>query len=210
MKRMRLGLAFAGLCFAACSAINPSPPGREPSTVPGATGTPVVGQPGPTLRSPAEPSFGPLPSTVAASCPVTTGNGKTPPGEAQSNVNFGNGRLWTVLWPNGMVFVPPDDIGSDGSLGMKFPWWRGPNVHGALHINGHELTLTLPVRAGISDGYGDAGFQASGIIFPVEGCYEIAGEAGGVEVTFVTLVRPRSALAELPPSLRALYAICSP
>jgi hypothetical protein len=109
-----------------------------------------------------------------------------------------------------LVFVPPDDIGPDGSLGMKFPWWRGPDVHGALHIHGRELTLGVPVRAEISDGYGDTGFQASGIIFPVEGCYELVGEAGGVELTFVTLVRPCSALAELPPSLRVNYAICSP
>jgi hypothetical protein len=70
--------------------------------------------------------------------------------------------------------------------------------------------LGLPVRAETPDGYGDTGFQASGIIFPAEGCFEIVGEAGGVELTFVTLVRPCSALAELPPSLRANYAICSP
>jgi hypothetical protein len=93
---------------------------------------------------------------------------------------------------------------------MKFPWWRGPDVHGALHIHGHELTLGLPVRAEIPDGYGDTGFQASGIIFPAEGCYEITGEAGGVELSFLTLVRPCSALGELPPILRATYTICSP
>jgi hypothetical protein len=207
MKGVRLGLALAAFFFAACSAINPSPPSREPSPLPGATGTPVASQPGPTLRSPAQPSIGPLPSAAAKPCPVTTGNGKTPPGEAQSTLNFGNGRLWTVLWPNGLVFVPPDDIGPDGSLGMKFPWWRGPDVHGALHIQGHELTLGLPVRAEISNSYGDTGFQASGIIFPIDGCYEIVGEAGGVELTFVTLVRPCSALVELAPSLRANYAI---
>lgn len=125
-------------------------------------------------------------------------------------MHFGNGRLWTVLWPNGLVFVPPDTISPDGSLGMKFPWWRAADVHGALHIHGHELMLGLPVRADIPDGYGDTGFQASGIIFPVEGCYEVVGEAGGVELIFVTLVRPCSALAELPPPQRANYAICSP
>jgi hypothetical protein len=143
------------------------------------------------------------------SCTVTTGNGKTPPGEARSTLNLGNGRLWTVLWPNGLVLVPPDDIGADGSLGMKFPWWRSPEVHGALHIQGHELSLGVPLRAEIPDGFGDTGFQPSGISFPVEGCYEVIGEAGGAELTFVTLVRPCSALAELPPSMRASYAICS-
>lgn len=210
MTLMRLGLALAALCLAACSAIDPSPPRREPSLTPGSTATPVVRQPGTTPRPPAEASIGPLPSTAAGSCPVTIGNGNTPPGEAQSTLNFGNGRLWTVLWPGGLIFVPPIDVGPDGSLGMKFPWWRGPDVHGALHIRGHELTLGLPVRADIPDGYGDTGFQATGINFPVAGCYEIVGEAGGAELTFVTLVRPCSALSELPSSLRANHAICSP
>lgn len=80
-------------------------------------------------------------------------------------MNFGNGRLWTVLWPNGVVYVPPDNIDPDGSLGMKFPWWRGPDVHGVLHIQGHESFLRLPVRAEIPDGYGDTGFQAVGSCF---------------------------------------------
>jgi hypothetical protein len=211
MKHMRLGFAVATFCLAACSAINPSPPSREPSPLPGSTGTPVASLPGSSLSSPtAAASMGPLPSTAVASCPVTTGNGKTPPGEAQSIENFGNGRLWTVLWPNGLVFVPPDDIGPDGSLGMKFPWWRGSDVHGALHIRGHELRLGLMIRSEVSDGYGDTGFQASAIIFPVDGCYEIVGQAEDAELTFVTLVRPCSALAGMTPSVRARYAICSP
>jgi hypothetical protein len=210
MRRMRLGLVLAALCVAACSAIDPSPPGREPSPTPGSTATAVVSQPETTPKPPAKRSIGPSPSTAARSCPVTTGNGSTPPGEAQGALSFGNGRLWTVLWPSGLIFVPPDDIGPDGSLGMKFPWWRGPDVHGALHIDGHELTYGLRIRADIPDGYGDTGFQATGITFPMAGCYEIVGEAGGAELTFVTFVRPCSALAELPSSLRANYAICSP
>ena len=121
---------------------------------------------------------------------------------------LGNGRLWTVLWPRGLVLVPADDMGQDGSLGMKFPWWRGPHVHCGLRISGHELTAGLPVRADVPDGYGDTGFQATGIAFPVAGCYEITGEADGATLTFVTIVRRCSALAELPRSQRRLYSIC--
>jgi hypothetical protein len=123
---------------------------------------------------------------------------------------LGNGRLWTVLWPRGLVLVPPDDTGPDGSLEMKFPWWRGPQAHGALHIQGRELALGLPVGVIIPDGYGESGFQASGIVFPGAGCYEITGEAAGATLTFVTLVRPCSALAALPRSQRKAYAICQP
>jgi hypothetical protein len=90
---------------------------------------------------------------------------------------------------------------------MKFPWWRGPGIRGHLHIRGHELTLGVSVRAD-AGGYGDTGFNASGIVFPVEGCYQIRGEADGAVLSFVTMVRPCSALAELPASQRRAYAIC--
>jgi len=92
---------------------------------------------------------------------------------------------------------------------MKFTWWRAAHVTGALNIAGHEITRDLPVRAHIPDGYGDTGFQASGIVFPVEGCYEITGEAGGAQLTLVTMVRRCPSIAELLPADRALYSICA-
>ena len=159
-----------------------------------------------------EPSPSPRPVSVAsdgAACPVTRPNGAPPPeGEAPDGNWLGNGRLSTVLWPKGMVVVPPDGVEPDAGLGMKFPWWRAPDVHGALHITGHELTLGLVVRADIPEGYGDTGFQASGIVFPVEGCYQVTGQAGGAQLTFVTMVRSCSAIAEMPPAERARYSIC--
>jgi hypothetical protein len=106
------------------------------------------------------------------------------------------------------VLVPPDDVEADGSLSMKFPWWRGPEVRGALSIAGRERTRSLPIRADIPDGYGDTGFQATGISFPVEGCYEITGTAGGAALTFVTLVEPCSVRDELPPAEQARATIC--
>jgi hypothetical protein len=177
--------------------------------------SPVAGHS--AASAPAEGSRQPTaPRTVDQACPVTAPNNLTPPGQAPSNGSpgaggyFGNGRLWTVLWPHGLVLVPPDDTGPDGSLEMKFPWRRSPQIHGAVHIHGHELALGLPVRASIPGGYRDSGFQASGIIFPAAGCYQITGEAAGATLTFVTLVRPCSALADLPPSQRRPYAICQP
>ena len=60
----------------------------------------------------------------------------------------------------------------------------------------------------LPDGYGDAGFQATGLAFPGAGCYEITGEADGATLTFVTIVQPCSALSELPADQRGLYSIC--
>jgi len=194
---MRVILVVTALLVATCSSGGPEqqPPVRG-SALPG----------GPQQSS--------APKTTGQACPVTVPNGLTPPGEApdtrplEDGGYLGNGRLLTVLWPRGLVLVPPDDVGRDGSLGMKFPWWRGPRVHAGLRIIGHELTVGLAVRADIPDGYGDTGFQATGIAFPVAGCYEITGEADGTTLTFVTIVRPCSALAELPPSQRKLYSTC--
>ena len=140
-------------------------------------------------------------------CPVTVPNGSAPPGEAPGATYLGNGRLWTGLWPHGLVLVPPDDIGSDGWLGMKFMWWRGPGVRGHLHINGYEMVSGNSIRARTS-GYGLTGFNSSAIYFPAEGCYRVTGTADGAELTFVTLVRTCSALAELPRRERRIYAIC--
>lgn len=196
-RTLKLLAAFAVLA-AGCSGVTPPP---SPAA--------RVGTPPPSAL-PAAQTAAPssTPSSSIGSCPVTLGNGQTPPGEAPSADYLGNGRLWTVLWPKGIAFVPPDDIEADGSLSMKFPWWRGPGVRGSLDISGHELRTGIPVRASIPDGYGDTGFQATGISFPVEGCYSVTGEVGGAELSFVTLVRTCAALVELPPVDREPYAIC--
>ena len=70
---------------------------------------------------------------------------------------------------------------------MKFPWVRG--VRGKLTIQGKRLDAPAPpLRAHIPDGYGDTGFQATGIIFPSEGCWEVTGKVGDSSLTFVTRV----------------------
>jgi len=206
---MRIAL-IAAVVVAACSP-GPPPASLERPTPSEAASSAARGGP----AASGTPAASPSPSTPVSSqtigdaCPITRPNGAPPPeGEAPDGTYLGNGRLWTVLWPKGLVVVPPDALEPDGGLGMKFPWWRGPDVHGELHITGHELTLRVPVRAHVPDGYGDTGFQASGIFFPVEGCYEVTGEAGGAQLTFVTMVRSCSAITEMPPADRPLYSIC--
>ena len=84
-----------------------------------------------------------------------------------------------------MVFSQPRGPGlvlEDGSLSMKFPWWRG--VKGKLTIAGRRLDGSVPpLRARIPDGYGDIGFQATALIFPTEGCWEVTGKVGDTSLT---------------------------
>ena len=121
------------------------------------------------------------------SCPVTVPNESTPPGERSSPYHHGNGVLWTSLWPNGDIFITQNLFDPDGGLGMKFPWWRG--VQGQLTIEGRRLdTPAPPLTADVPDGYGHTGFQASGLIFPTDGCWEITGRVDGASLTFVVRV----------------------
>jgi hypothetical protein len=95
--------------------------------------------------------------------------------------------LWTLLWPNGDILITQNPLDPDGALGMKFPWWRG--IRGQLTIEGRRLdTPAPPLTAHVPDGYGKTGFQASGLIFPTDGCWEIIGRVDGASLTFVVRV----------------------
>ena len=124
-------------------------------------------------------------------CKVTKPNGSTPPRESPSPAHHGNGSIWTGLWPEGKIVFAKGkagEVSSDGSLSMKFWWWRG--VSGKLSIQGRRLDAPAPpLRASIPDGYGEIGFQSTALIFPTEGCWEVSGSVGDAPLlTFVTRV----------------------
>src|SRR5215207_4590918 len=103
---------------------------------------------------------------TSTSCPVTIANGIGILGNREPG-SYGNGRLSVGQWPNGTVVFKPGGPGflmRDGSLGMKFVWRRG--VRGQLRIEGRRLDApAAPLRANVSTGYGDFGFQSTSLIF---------------------------------------------
>ena len=126
-------------------------------------------------------------------CPVTLPNKSVPADPAAGDWgqpdddSHGNGKIWTLLWPYGVVLAPPDYVEKDGSIGVKWPWWRG--VKGTLKIEGRRLDQPArPLRADINDAYGTIGFQPTGVYFASEGCWEVTGRVGAASLTFVTLV----------------------
>ena len=147
----------------------------------------------------------PVATTAAVSlrtptaCAVTLANGNSPPGERPGPPYHGVNGLWTTLYEDGkIVFGPagPGSIEPDGSLGVKFWWWRG--VRGSLTIEGRRLDATAPpLRANVPGGYGEIGFQSSGIIFPTEGCWEVTGRVADVSLTFVTQAIKSNPLANV-------------
>lgn len=118
------------------------------------------------------------------SCPITRPNGSEPPGSTSGAEFHGNGSIWVGTWHSNIVVWEPE---ADGSIDAKFGWWRG--VSGQLRIEGRRLDApAAPLTAHIPEGYGNSGFQATGIIFPTEGCWEVTGRVGDASLTFVTLV----------------------
>lgn len=125
---------------------------------------------------------------------MTVPNGEQPPPGAnvfgRGEGGHGNGELWTNvwMWGEGEVLVPASHVGANGSFGMmKWSWYR--HVPGTLAIEGRRLDAPArPLRADIPDGYGERGFQVSGLAFPSAGCWEITGRVGGASLRFVTRV----------------------
>jgi hypothetical protein len=137
----------------------------------------------------------PRPVTLADAkrCPVTQPRSAGPPGVSPDaffgwGSSHGNGKLWVGgLWPRGVITAGPEFVAKDGSVGMKFGWWRAAT--GRLQLTGRRLDAPAPpARAHVPEGYGDSGFQASGVDFPTEGCWEVAGALPTTRLRFVTFV----------------------
>jgi hypothetical protein len=60
------------------------------------------------------------------------------------------------MWPGGVIKADPDYVDQDGSIHLKFGWWRG--VSGRLSIHGRRLDASAPLLGlRFSDGYRDHG-----------------------------------------------------
>ncbi len=111
------------------------------------------------------------------------------PGDQPTAISYGNGRLYTELWPYGTVIADPNYVEDDGSIGMKWPWVRGAGVSGPIMITGHRLDGQGSLRAEIhNEAYGSTGFVPSGLYFSSEGCWKIEATVGADSLSVVTLV----------------------
>jgi hypothetical protein len=94
-----------------------------------------------------------------APCPVTLPNNKPVP-TVDAGVNHGNGSVWVSLSDGGKVVVPQKDVNPDGSIDVKFAWWRG--IEGQLSIEGRKLgASSRPPHVRIPEGYGPRGIPSN-------------------------------------------------
>ena len=126
-------------------------------------------------------------------CEVTKPNGIAAGFQDRAPNSYGNKDVSVGpfgLWPEGTIIFKPGGAGfitRAGALGMKFGWLRG--VPGKLTITGRRLDSEAPpLDSEVPEGYGEIGFQATYLIFPTPGCWEVTGHVGNSSVTFVTKV----------------------
>jgi hypothetical protein len=131
-------------------------------------------------------------AVVVGTCPVTQPNGTTPPGESYEPRYFGNGKLWTTLWPEGTVMIGkegPGSINADGSLVMSFPWWRSQSVNGPLEVTAKQLDGNASLlMSEVTETVDEHGYQTSSLVFPNEGCWQITAAVGGTSLTIVVYI----------------------
>jgi hypothetical protein len=97
---------------------------------------------------------------------------------------YGNDALWVRLPPTGVVPAASDRQ----QLSTKFPWWR---THpGKLTVAAQRLDgPTGAFHADVPDGYGDLGFQPTGLDWTAPGCWRITGTVRDTSLTFIVWVQ---------------------
>ena len=122
-----------------------------------------------------------------ATCPVTKPNGNAPPGQQPADTWHGNGQVWIALWTGGVVVRGDGVTNRDGSISVKYGWWRG--VAGNVELHGRRLDgASTPFSYSGPDGYGETGFQPTLIPFPTSGCWDVTGTVGDESLTVTLLV----------------------
>jgi hypothetical protein len=195
-------LVLAGCTVFGGTASKTSVSPAAPSPVKAKETSPVTRAAGePAAQLPAEspiPSPAPLTREAVLSCPVSLPNLAESPDEYFLSAEDGYGNpeqtIFIGLWPVGkVVFYPggPGHIGPDGSLSMKFWFYR--TIEGEVVFEGRRLDAPAPPMPGLvlrgeEDGYGERGFQPAGLVFTTEGCWEVTARIGAEQMTFVTLV----------------------
>jgi hypothetical protein len=153
----------------------------------------------------ATPSASPA---TAVTCPVTTAAEGEPglpeywlfgdrPGTPAPGIDLGEdsfygvGGLWVGVYPDGLLRLSErsEHVGPDGSVSMKFLWYRDEAARGQLAITGERLDgAAPPLISWIPSGYGDVGVQATEFTFPTPGCWRVSARAGSASLVFVLLV----------------------
>ncbi|RPJ50043.1 MAG: hypothetical protein EHM21_05810 [Chloroflexi bacterium] len=145
--------------------------------------------PSPTLLPTAQPTQ----TAAAEACLVTQPALATPPEDSAVMNEPAPGyyylnedhSIWASAWG------PPEEVKyslKENENGFKFGWFRPAGA--PLEITGRRLDGEAPpLDAHVPCCY-PTRFQATGLVFPSAGCWEISAKAGGSSLTFVIKIEP--------------------
>jgi hypothetical protein len=140
---------------------------------------------------PITPSPVPTESSPEAACPVTEPAWVKPPEDSavQDPPAYGfyfvneDSSIWASAW-----YVKEEDPLRVSEEGIKVGWFRPEGA--ALLITGQRLDGEAPPLEAEASCCYPTRFQASGLYFPTEGCWEVTAKAEESELTFVVWVEP--------------------
>lgn len=124
-------------------------------------------------------------------CPVTEPAWERPPDDAavQSEPGYGyyyvnaDRSIWASAWWTGLDenYLLPGE-------GIKTGWFRPAGAE--LHITGKRLDGEAPaLEAHVPCCY-PTRFQATGLLFPTEGCWQVTARAAESALSFIVEVKP--------------------
>lgn len=130
---------------------------------------------------------------IGLTCPATEPEWAKPPEDAavQGPSDYGyyyinqDRSIWASAWWTGQEeeFAP-----RAGEEGIKVGWFRPEGV--PLAISGKRLDGDAPPLAAHAPCCYPTRFQASGLVFPSEGCWEVTAQADDRTLSFVVRVTP--------------------
>jgi len=170
ITRMIVVAVLTSIALIGCTAINTMDSGTSPLT---------------PIASPAE-------STSASACPLTEPVWAKPPDDAavQGSPEFGyyfvneDRSIWASAWWTGQKEYRLRAT----EEGVKTGWFRPAGA--ALEITGQRMDAQAPpLHAHIPCCY-PTRFQATGLFFPTEGCWEVRAKAAESALAFVVWVEP--------------------
>jgi hypothetical protein len=138
------------------------------------------------------PSSTPVLSSTSAACPVTEPAWVKPPEDSAVQNPPAHGyyyvnedsSIWASAWWTGEEQYPL----RAGGEGNKVGWFRPAGAE--LEITGKRLDGEAhPLEAHVPCCY-PTRFQATGLYFPTEGCWEVTAKAAGSLLSFVVTVEP--------------------
>lgn len=132
------------------------------------------------------------PAATSANCPASRPVGSPPPG--LTGLYYGNDALWTWAPAEGRTTVAPDEIGPDGSIGLKLYWWA--LVRGTLIVSGKRIDaasrplVVHDVNEGRDPAFRGSATWATPVTFPSAGCWRVAARVDDIKLTQILWVGP--------------------